>query len=161
MGPFEPGVDAGQAFHDMLVGRDGQRLDLFQPVPHHGRHQRMARWNHSTRKEGDIVLTKRARRLLRARVRVRGHVPHRSHRQPMNLTDLGEGQQRPRRLVAGVQRLLVDPAGRLCITRDLQVLGKLMVADRSSAMQQPVMAWPPGTSEEPRTSKLLRLATSN
>jgi len=54
----------------------------------------------------------------------------------MNLTDLGEGQQRPRRFVPGAQRLLVDPPGRLRIARDLQVLGKLVVTDGPPRMQQ-------------------------
>jgi hypothetical protein len=92
-------------------------------------YQRVARRDHTTGEWGDVVLAEGARRPVRGGVRMWGDIPHWSHRQPVDVADFGDGQQRPRRFVPGFQRLFVDPPGRVRVALDLHVLGELTVTD--------------------------------
>lgn len=63
---------------------------------------------------------------------MRRHLPHRGHRQGVDVPDLGKRDEVARGPIAGRQPLLVDPLRSIGVAAHLQVLGQLLLPDRPS-----------------------------
>ena len=83
----------------------------------------------------DVVAPIVAGSLLVAGTRVWRDVPDRPHRQPVDLADLGQGDELGG-LVVGLNGLPVDPLRSVPVAADLQVLAQLLLADRASLREQ-------------------------
>ncbi len=133
---LELGVHGSQAFHDVAGLLPVQALRCVEPVANTWCDKRVGRRLHAARERRDVVLSEAAGGLGGTRIRMGSDLPDRRHRQSMHMTNLRQGQKRARRLVAGLERLAIDPARRLGVPLYLEVLRELFVAYCPTLAQQ-------------------------
>ena len=131
---FKGSVSCSHGLYETF--RVADRLKRVHPIDHRRLDFSPGWWLHATGKSVEIVPAKASGTLPIVRVRVGGHPPYWPKRQFVDVANLGEGQHRSACPIARVQGVAVDPLGGCRIPGDLQVLGKLPIADCSPLGEQ-------------------------
>jgi len=119
-----------------IVG--GQAVDILDPVLYTGGNLGERRRPHAILEHPDVVLTPVAGAFSIQGVRVPCDVPDRRHRHPVDLPNLGDGQQRLALAVALASAPTVDPLGGVSVAAHLEVLLELPVANRAVVLEEPL-----------------------